>query len=391
MLVGGFKVPPKLSLRGDVEPFHAMDVLARANALKSQGHEVLSLAVGQPGTKPPLGVRQAAATAAMENVLGYTNALGRDDTRQAIADHYGEHYNLQIPASRIAVTNGSSAGFSLAFLALTEPSGRIAISSPGYPAYRNIIKSLSLEAVEIPSTGNTDSAFDLDALITQHRQKPIDVLMIASPANPTGSIVSESELKNIIEVCAQEGIAFISDEIYHRLNYVAPDVTAASLSDQAIVINSFSKFYCMTGWRVGWMVLPEQMVRPIERLAQSLYISAPELSQIACIEAFKGTQELEDVRKVYRANRKLLMEKLPKLDMPFASPPDGAFYAWCDVSAHTNDSMSFAKRMLEEIHVAAAPGLDFDTENGARYMRFSYAGEFDVISRALDRMESWIK
>ncbi len=382
---------PKLSLRGDVEPFYAMDVLARANALKSEGHEVLSLAVGQPGTKPPLGVRQAAAKAAMHTVLGYTNALGRDDTRQAIADHYWAHYKLKVPASRIAVTNGSSAGFSLAFLALTEPSGRIAIASPGYPAYRNIIKSLSLEAVEIPASADKDRAFDLDALIAEHRQKSIDVLMIASPANPTGSIVSENELKNIIDVCAQEGIAFISDEIYHRLNHVAPDVTAASMSKEVIVINSFSKFYCMTGWRIGWIVLPEYLVRPIERLAQSLYISAPELSQIACIEAFKGTRELDEVRQVYRANRQLLMEKLPKLDIPFASPPDGAFYAWCDVSAHTNDSMEFAKRMLEEIHVAAAPGLDFDTENGSRFMRFSYAGEFDVINRAVERIESWLK
>lgn len=381
----------KLSLRGDVEPFHAMDVLARANELKSQGHDVLSLAVGQPGAKPPLKVRQAAADAAMTEIIGYTSALGRDDTRKAIADHYYDHYGVKIPASRIAITTGSSAGFSLAFLALTEPNGRIAIASPGYPAYRNIIKSLSLEAVEIPSEGSSESAFDLEALIAAHRKKKIDVLMIASPANPTGSIVREDELRNIIKTCALEGIKFVSDEIYHRLNYVAADVTAASISDEVIVINSFSKFYCMTGWRIGWMVLPEHLVRPIERLAQSLYICAPELSQIAATHAFEGVQELESVRQGYQINRDLLVDRLPKLDIPFALPPDGAFYAWCDVSAHTNDSMQFAKKMLNEIHVAAAPGLDFDTVDGARYMRFSYAGETDVISEAVDRLSDWLK
>lgn len=381
----------KLSARGDVEPFHAMDVLARANELKSQGHEVLSLAVGQPGAMPPKFVRQAAADAAMRQVIGYTNALGRDDTRQAISKHYQDHYGVSIPASRIAITTGSSAGFSLAFLALTEPQGRIAIASPGYPAYRNIIKSLSLEAVEIQSGESSASAFDLDALIDEHRKRKIDVLMIASPANPTGSIIREAELREIINVCKSEDISFISDEIYHRLNYVAPDVTAASISDDVIVINSFSKYYCMTGWRVGWMVLPDYLVRPVERLAQSLYICAPELSQIAASHAFDDGPELEITRQGYRKNRELLVERLPKLNIPFASPPDGAFYAWCDVSAHTNDSMQFAKKMLDEIHVAAAPGQDFDTENGGRYMRFSYAGEFDVISRALDRLEGWLK
>lgn len=380
----------KLSHRGDVQPFYAMDVLAQANALKSQGHEVLSLAVGQPGAKPPMIVRQAAANAAMNEVIGYTNALGRDDIKHAIANHYRDYYGIDIPADRVAITNGSSAGFSLGFLALTEPNGRIAIASPGYPAYRNIIKSLSLEAVEIPSAAGSRSTFDLDELVKEHRRKKIDVLMIASPANPTGSVVPEEELRRIIDTCATEGISFISDEIYHRLNYVGPDVTAAAMSDEVIVINSFSKFYCMTGWRVGWMILPEHLVRPVERLAQSLYISAPEISQIAASHAFDDVNELEQIRDSYKANRSLLVERLPELNIPFASPPDGAFYAWCDVTAHTNDSMDFAQKMLNEIHVAAAPGLDFDTQNGGRFLRFSYAGEQDVISRAIDRLEKWL-
>lgn len=368
-----------------------MDVLAAQNKLAAAGNDVLSLTVGQPSAKPPIKVREAAAKAAMNNVIGYTNALGRDDTRQAIASYYKSHYGVDVSAERIAVTTGSSAGFSLAFLAVTEPGGRIAIASPGYPAYRNIIKSLSLEAVEIPSPHISEQAFDLDALIAAHREKKIDALMVASPANPTGSIVHEAELRNIVETCAREGITFISDEIYHRLNYVAPDLTAASISDEAIIINSFSKFYCMTGWRIGWMVLPQHLVRPIERLAQSLYICAPEISQIACIHAFENTGELDAVRAVYEQNRNLLMDHLPKLGISFASPPDGAFYAWCDVSAHTNDSMAFAHKMLEEIHVAAAPGLDFDLHNGGKYMRFSYAGDTETVQKAITRLENWLK
>lgn len=381
----------KLSERGNVEPFHAMDVLAHANKLRATGKNVLSLAVGQPGAKPPMLVRMTASEAALNAALGYTDALGRLETRTAIAQHYQDHYGVAVSPARIALTTGSSAGFMLAFLAISEPGGRIAIASPGYPAYRNIIKSLSLEAVEIPNASSSTASFDLDAFLSEHRKKKIDALMIASPANPTGATVPKAELEQIIAVCAREGINFISDEIYHRLNYVADDVTALSISDEAIIINSFSKYYCMTGWRIGWMVLPEYLVRPIERLAQSLYICAPDLSQIAAAQAFNATAILEDVKDSYRANRALLMEHLPRLGFTFAAPPDGAFYAWCDVSALTNDSMEFAHKMLNEIHVATAPGLDFDIDNGARYLRLSYAGDTAVVAEALDRIENWLK
>ncbi|WP_223478632.1 pyridoxal phosphate-dependent aminotransferase [Oricola indica] len=379
-----------LSARGAVEPFYAMDVLREANALADAGHDILSLAVGQPSHSAPKGVLEAAEKALREAKLGYTDALGRMETRRAIAAHYAERYGVEVPVGRIAVTTGSSAGFSLAFLAVTDPGGRVAITAPGYPAYRNIIKALSLEAVEIETDMAEDHMLSVDALQAAHREKRIDSLLIASPANPTGAVTDRHHLAALMDFCRDENIAFISDEIYHGLRYTGDDRTALSHTDDAIVINSFSKYYCMTGWRIGWMVLPEDLVRPVERLAQSLYISAPDLSQLAAPAAFGCTDELEAIKDGYRANRALLMERLPAMGISFAAPPDGAFYAWCDVSAHTNDSMDFAKRMLEEIHVAAAPGLDFDPVNGPRYMRFSYAGSTETIARALDRMDGWL-
>lgn len=381
----------RLSARGAVEPFYAMDVLREANALADAGKDVLSLAVGQPSHSAPRGVLDAAAAALRDTRLGYTDALGRMETRKAIAAHYAERYGVEIPAGRVAVTTGSSAGFSLAFLAVTDPGGRIAITRPGYPAYRNIIKALSLEAVEIATDPAESHMLTVEALENAHRAGRIDALLIASPANPTGAVTDRAHMTALMDFCRDEGIAFISDEIYHGLRFTGEDRTALAHTNDAIVINSFSKYYCMTGWRIGWMVLPEDLVRPIERLSQSLYISAPDLSQIVAPAAFRCTDELEAIKDGYRANRALLLERLPALDIPFAAPPDGAFYAWCDVAAHTNDSMEFAKRMLDDIHVAAAPGLDFDPVNGPRFMRFSYAGSTETITRALDRLEGWLK
>jgi aspartate/methionine/tyrosine aminotransferase len=380
-----------LSARGAVEPFHAMDVLREANALASAGNDVLSLAVGQPSASAPLGVLDAAAHALRTAKLGYTDALGRLESRRALADHYARRYGVEVPPERIALTTGSSAGFSLAFLAVTDPGQRIAITAPGYPAYRNIIKALSLEAVEIETDPDENHMLTVEALEAAHRTAPLSALLIASPANPTGAVTDRDHLFALMDFCRDEDIAFISDEIYHGLRYTGDDRTALAHSDDAIVINSFSKYYCMTGWRIGWMVLPEDMVRPVERLAQSLYISAPDLSQIAAPAAFACTGELETIKDGYRANRDLLLQRLPGMGISFAAPPDGAFYAWCDVSKHTNDSMDFARRMLSEIYVAAAPGLDFDTANGHRFMRFSYAGSTETVSRALDRMEEWLR
>ncbi|PTE11850.1 pyridoxal phosphate-dependent aminotransferase [Mesorhizobium helmanticense] len=378
-----------LSRRGEVEPFHAMDILAEANRLKASGIPVVSMAVGQPSDPAPAGVRQAAAHALKMGLIGYTDALGLAGLRKAIAEHYGDHYGLDVPPSRIAVTTGSSAAFNLAFLAMFDPGDRVAIAAPGYPAYRNIMAALGIEIVEI----ELDGAAYLHAghLEAAHRQKPLKGVLFASPANPTGAVIPAAELSALIKTAQELGIAVISDEIYHRLAYTAPDTTALARSPDVTVINSFSKYYCMTGWRIGWMVLPEELVRPVERIAQSLYISPPELSQIAAIEAFKATGELEVVKARYAGNRELLMQRLPELGFALAAPMDGAFYAFCDVTRHTNDSMVFARRMLAEAHVAATPGRDFDPLQGHRTMRFSYAGSYDDMLEALARIERWLK
>ena len=378
-----------ISKRGDVEPFHAMDVLAGANRLRALGHDVVSMAVGQPSDPAPARVRETAARALAEGRIGYTDALGTAALRGAIAAHYASHYGVEIPLSRIAVTTGSSAAFNLAFLAMFDPGDRVAIAAPGYPAYRNIMAALGLEVVEIELEGEAYlHAGHLDAA---HRQKPLKGVLFASPANPTGAVIPRGELAELVAEAGRLGIAVISDEIYHRLSYAGPDVTALSFSEDVTVINAFSKYYCMTGWRIGWMVLPERLVRPVERIAQSLYISAPELSQIAAVEAFNATDELEVVKARYACNRDLLLKRLPELGFDLAAPMDGAFYAFCDVSKLTNDSMEFARRMLAEAHVAATPGRDFDPLAGHRFMRFSYAGSHDEMVTALDRIERWLR
>jgi aspartate/methionine/tyrosine aminotransferase len=377
-----------LSRRGEVEPFHAMDVLAEANRLKSLGHSVISMAVGQPSDPAPIAVRVAAARALADGRIGYTDALGTAGLREAIAAHYMEHYGVDISPARVAVTTGSSAAFNLAFLTMFDAGDRVATAAPGYPAYRNIMSALGLDVVEIEleGAGHITAAHVAEA----HAEKPLKGLLFASPANPTGAIIPADEIERLVALCNGLGISVISDEIYHRLAYSAPDTTALRFGRDVAVINSFSKYYCMTGWRIGWMVLPEALVRPVERVQQSLYISAPELSQIAAIEAFSATDELEAVKARYALNRTMLMRKLPELGLAMAAPMDGAFYAFCDVSRLTNDSMEFARRMLGEAHVAATPGRDFDPLAGHRFMRFSYAGSPEDMAAAMDRIGTWL-
>jgi len=378
-----------ISKRGDVEPFHAMDILAEANRLKAQGHPIVSMAVGQPSDPAPARVRDAAAKALVDGRIGYTDTLGLAALRQAISSHYADHYGVEVPPSRVAVTTGSSAAFNLAFLAMFDPGDRVAIAAPGYPAYRNIMAALGLDVVEIELAGA--AYLHAGHLREAHAAAPLKGVLFASPANPTGAVIPSGDLKELVDTAQQLGIAVISDEIYHRLSYSAPDVTALSFAPDVTVINSFSKYYCMTGWRIGWMILPEKLVRPVERIAQSLYISPPEISQIGAIEAFSATAELETVKSRYAWNRELLLSRLPKLGFALAAPMDGAFYAFCDVSKLTNDSMAFAQRMLAEAHVAATPGRDFDPLAGHRYMRFSYAGSHDDLVMAIDRIQRWLR
>lgn len=377
-----------VSRRSAVEPFHAMDVLAEANRLKAMGHPVVSLAVGQPSDPVPSIVREAAQQALLAGRGGYTDALGLMDLRHAISTHYRDHYGVDVPVSRIAVTTGSSAGFNLAFLAMFDPGDRIAITTPGYPAYRNILIALGLDVVEIRL--EEEGWLTAAQLEHAHREKPLQGVLFASPANPTGAITPPQALQALIEAARSMGISVISDEIYHRLSYQDDDITALSYGDDVTVINSFSKYYCMTGWRIGWMVLPEELVRPVERIAQSLYISAPELSQAAAIRAFDASDELDRVKERYRHNRELLGSALPDLGLPLAAPMDGAFYAYCDVTRHSNDSMDFAKRLLAECHIAATPGIDFDLAEGQRFLRLSYAGSEADVTQAIARLKAWL-
>ena len=379
-----------LSKRSDAEPFYAMDVLAEANRLRAAGRDIVSMAVGQPADPAPAAVREAAERALRDGQIGYTDTLGRRDLREAIAAHYAAHYGVDIPASRVAVTTGSSAGFNLVFLALFDPGDRVAITAPGYPAYRNILKVLGLEVVEIALQRGGKPYLDAEMLRAAHAQAPLKGVLFASPANPTGAVVPPVELEALIATAKELGIAVLSDEIYHRLNFAGDDCTALSVSDDVVVINSFSKYYCMTGWRVGWMILPEHLVRPVERIAQSLYISAPELSQIAAVQAFGASAHLDGIKARYARNRALLAKALPELGFGLITPMDGAFYAYCDVSRHANDSMDFAWTMLEETGVAATPGRDFDPLNGHSAMRFSYAGSHEEMQEAVARLGAWL-
>ena len=382
-----------LSKRSDVEPFHAMDVLAEATRRRQAGHAVISMAVGQPSHPTPQAALEAARAALGHGRIGYTDALGTLALRQALSAHYQARHGLSIDPKRIAITTGSSAGFNLAFLTLFDAGDSVAIARPGYPAYRNILAALGLDVVEIPATDETQFTLTPESLEAAQAAsgKRLKGVLLASPANPTGTVTGRAALKALAEYCADRSIAFISDEIYHGLTFVGEETSALELTDEAIVINSFSKYYCMTGWRIGWMVLPERLVRPIERVAQSLYISAPELSQIAAEAALGAGAELDVYRASYGRNRDFLMRRLPEIGFRIASPMDGAFYAYVDVSRFTNDSMALARKMLAEINVAATPGLDFDPVEGHRAMRISYAGSNAEIEEATERMAAWLK
>jgi len=382
-----------LSKRSDVEPFHAMDVLAEATLRRQAGHPVISMAVGQPSHPAPQAALEAARAALGHGRIGYTDALGTLALRQALSAHYQTRHGLSVDPKRIAITTGSSAGFNLAFLTLFDAGDSVAIARPGYPAYRNILAALGLNVLEVPVTEETQFTLTPESLEAAQAVsgKRLKGVLLASPANPTGTVTGRAALKALADYCADRSIAFISDEIYHGLTFVGEETSALELTDEAIVINSFSKYYCMTGWRIGWMVLPERLVRPIERVAQSLYISAPELSQIAAEAALGAGAELDVYRESYGRNRDFLMLRLPEIGFRIASPMDGAFYAYVDVSRFTNDSMIFARKMLAEINVAATPGLDFDPDDGHRAMRISYAGSNAEIEEAVERMAAWLK
>ena len=394
MATGVAPSQPAASGRSRVEPFHAMDVLATANRLVAEGEAINFLCVGQPGAPAPDTALAAARQALKSGRFGYTDAGGIRPFRERVAAHYDEHYGVSAPPERIFATTGSSAGFNLAFLAAFDAGDRVAIATPGYPAYRNIMRALEIVPVEIETDQASRWALTADHVREAHRRTPLKGVLIASPANPSGTMMSGQAIREMVEVCEELGLWLISDEIYHGLTYPSAtgveEETALRFSDRVIVINSFSKYYCMTGWRIGWMVLPQTLVRPVERIAQSLYISAPELSQIAAAAAFDGRRQLEAVRQGYEINRALMLKALPELGFQEIHPIDGAFYAYASVAGLAEDSMAFAQRMLRECGVAATPGLDFDPVRGPRYMRFSFAGPQDEIKTALQRIGDWM-
>ncbi|GGE98244.1 aminotransferase class I/II-fold pyridoxal phosphate-dependent enzyme [Stappia taiwanensis] len=381
---------PHPSKRSEVEPFRAMDVLARANALEASGRHILHMEVGQPGAAAPKPVLDAARAALDGGRLGYTEARGLPVLRDAIAGYYRDSFGAEVPTERIIATTGSSAGFNLTFLAAFDPGDRIAIAAPGYPAYRNILRALGIEPVEIEVGPETRWALTPELIEAAHREAPLKGVLVASPANPTGTMMTPEALRTLIAACEDMGLWFISDEIYHGLVFAGQQETALTFSDQTIVINSFSKYYCMTGWRIGWMVVPDVLVRPIERLAQSLYISPPELSQRAAAAAFSATEELEAVKAVYARNRALLVERMPALGFDEMLPVDGAFYLYASVRPFANDSTAFARSMLEEAGIAATPGADFDPFQGTRFIRFSFAGTHEDMREAMDRLGDWL-
>jgi aspartate/methionine/tyrosine aminotransferase len=379
------------SARSDIPPFMVMDVMAAAARIEAEGRRVVHMEVGQPAAPAPTTAIAAARAALAGGRIGYTQALGIGSLRARIARHYTEVYGVAIDPSRIVVTTGSSGGFILAFLALFEPGDRVAVASPGYPPYRHILATLGCEPVPIEISARTGWVLTADALTALHRGTPIKGVLVASPANPTGTMLADNALRDLIRASESNGIRFISDEIYHGLDYTFKAETAVRFSDQAVVVNSFSKYFCMTGWRIGWMVVPEPLVRPLERLQQNLAISVPTLAQIAAEAAFDGRAEMEAVKHGYEENRRILVEALPKAGLDRFLPVDGAFYLYADVSRFSNDSFEFAKRMLNETGVAATPGVDFDPVHGKNFMRFCYAGSSDDMREAVERIGSWLK
>ncbi len=378
------------SRRSEVAPFIVMDVMAAAARIEAAGGRVVHMEVGQPAAAAPLAARRAAMAALEKGDIGYTNALGIPSLRRRIARHYQDMYGVAVSPERIVVTTGSSAGFILAFLATLDPGDRVAIAAPGYPPYRHILTALGCEPVPIEVTDRTRYAIAIESLLAAHRDKPLKAALVASPANPTGTMLTREALGELIGACEAEGIRFISDEIYHGLDYSFAAETAVKLSDRAIVINSFSKYFCMTGWRIGWMVLPEALVRTVERLQQNFAISVPTLSQIAAEAAFDGRHEMEAVKRGYEENRRLLLQRLPQAGLERFLPVDGAFYLYADISRFSNDSLDFAKRMLTEAGVAATPGIDFDPVNGHKFLRFCYAGSTPDMAEAVQRIGQWL-
>jgi len=378
----------KIAERGLVPPFIVMDVMREANRRQSAGQDVLHLEVGQPSTGAPAGAVAVAKRLLDTDPLGYSTAFGNDALRERLSRHYRETYGAKVAAERIAITIGSSGAFLLAFLTAFAPGDRVGVPAPSYPAYRNILTALGIEPVLLPVGAGTH--FHTDVALLRSCGERLDGLILASPSNPTGSMLDRDALFAVADWCAANGVRFISDEIYHGVTYSVAAATAAERPG-AIVVNSFSKYYAMTGWRLGWMVLPEDMVRPVECLAQNLFISPPALSQHVALAALDCTDELDANVARYARNRDILLQELSKAGFDRMAPADGAFYLYADISRFSNDSEEFCRRMLAETGVATTPGVDFDPLAGRHFMRFSFAGAEAEMREAARRLQAWSK
>jgi len=382
----------KTARRAGIAPFIVMDVMRAANArdlaATDAAGRAIHLEVGQPGTPAPSTVRAAAKAALDSDKLGYTDAMGVPQLRARIARHYAETHSIELDPARVCVTTGSSGGFLLAFLSAFDAGDRVALADPGYPAYRNILKAIDCLPVGLPATAA--SRYQPTPELLDAAGGELAGLIVASPANPTGSMLSAAELAALVDWCRKRGVRFVSDEIYHGIVYDGHATTALAAGDDVFVVNSFSKYFSMTGWRIGWMVLPEAMVEPVERLAQNLFISPPSLAQVGALAAFECGAELDGNVARYARNREVLLEALPKAGIDRFAPPDGAFYLYADIGHLTNDSRAFCARMLAETGVAATPGIDFDAGRGARFMRFSFAGATGDMAEAARRIARWL-
>ncbi|MEO1556392.1 MAG: aminotransferase class I/II-fold pyridoxal phosphate-dependent enzyme [Pseudomonadota bacterium] len=376
----------RTSRRSDVDPFIVMDVMEAARAAETAGRHVIHMEVGQPGTGAPQAAIRALGAAMDQGPLGYTVALGLPELRARIAQLYGEWYNVDLDPDRVIVTSGASGGFILAFNALFDSGDRVGIGAPGYPSYRQILAGLGFQPVDLPTT----DANRLQPVPADFADIDLAGLLVASPGNPTGTMLDHSAMSALIEAAQARDISFISDEIYHGIEYDRRAVSALELSDDVYVINSFSKYFSMTGWRVGWMVVPPDHVRVVERIAQNMFICAPHASQVAALAAMDAHEELQSNMDVYRTNRALMLEGLPKAGFARIAPPDGAFYVYADVSEITQDSRALAAEILEKADVAVTPGLDFDPKRGHTTLRFSYARKTEDIAEGLRRLSDFM-
>ena len=382
----------KTALRAGIPPFYVMDVwLAAAERQRTHG-DLVNLSAGQPSVGAPEPVRAAAAEALAANQLGYSVALGIPELRAAIARAYSDRHALTVDVDDVVLTTGSSGGFLLAFLACFDVGDRVAIASPGYPCYRNILTALGCEVVELPC--GPDTRYQPTAAMLAEAG-PLDGVIVASPANPTGTVIPPDELAAIATWCDTTGVRLISDEVYHGLVYSgAPQTSCAwSTSRDAVVVNSFSKYFAMTGWRLGWLLVPESLRRTVDCLTGNFTICPPVLSQVAAVAAFtpESIAEADGHLRHYGANRELLLNGLRDIGIDRLAPTDGAFYVYADVSDFTGDSLSFCEKLLADTGLAIAPGIDFDPARGGAFVRLSFAGPASDITQALSRLGSWLR